>query len=102
MNVMAENRLDAILYPHQKRLVVPIGEEQVERNGVLSNSTGFPAITFPGGFSAPTADAPIGVPVGIELLAPEWGEPVLIKLAFAYEQLAKIRRPPLSTPPLTR
>jgi amidase len=54
MQVMAENRLDAILYPHQKRLVVPIGEEQVERNGVLSNSTGFPAITFPAGFSAPT------------------------------------------------
>ena len=89
MNVMAENRLDAILYPHQKRLVVPIGEEQVERNGVLSNSTGFPAITFPGGFSARTPDAPIGVPVGIELLGEEWSEPVLIRLAFAYEQLAK-------------
>ena len=55
MNVMAANRLDAILYPHQRRLVVPIGEDQVDRNGVLSNSTGFPAITFPGGFSRPTA-----------------------------------------------
>ena len=62
MHVMAENRLDAILYPHQQRLVVPIGEEQVERNGVLSNSTGFPAITFPGGFSAPTPDAPSASP----------------------------------------
>jgi len=78
------------------------GEEQVERNGVLSNSTGFPAIAFPGGFSVPTPDAPIGVPVGIELLGAEWSEPVLIRLAFAYEQLAKIRRPPLSTPPLRR
>ncbi|HVJ30881.1 MAG TPA: amidase, partial [Gammaproteobacteria bacterium] len=102
MSVMAEHKLDAILYPHQKRLVVPIGEEQVERNGVLSNSTGFPAITFPGGFSTPTHDAPIGVPVGIELLSVDWGEPVLIKLAFSYEQLAKIRRPPPSTPPLPR
>jgi Asp-tRNA(Asn)/Glu-tRNA(Gln) amidotransferase A subunit family amidase len=102
MRVMAENSLDAILYPHQKRLVVPIGEDQVERNGVLSNSTGFPAITFPAGFSAPSPDAPIGVPVGIELLGAEWGEPVLIRLAFAYEQLAKSRRPPLSTPPVSR
>jgi Asp-tRNA(Asn)/Glu-tRNA(Gln) amidotransferase A subunit family amidase len=99
---MAENRLDAILYPHQKRLVVPIGEEQVERNGVLSNSTGFPAITFPAGFSAPTHDAPIGVPVGVELLGAEWSEPVLLKLAFAFEQLARSRRPPLSTPPVSR
>jgi amidase len=102
MSVMAANRLDAILYPHQRRLVVPIGEDQVERNGVLSNSTGFPAIAFPGGFSAPTKSAPVGVPVGIELLGPEWGEPVLIKLAYAFEQIAKIRKPPASTPPVTR
>ena len=102
MNVIAANKLDAILYPHQRRLVVPIGEDQVERNGVLSNSTGFPAITFPGGFSRPTGSAPLGVPVGIELLGPEWSEPALIAFAFAFEQAAKPRRPPASTPPLTR
>lgn len=102
MSVMAENRLDAILYPHQKRLVVPIGEEQVDRNGVLSNSTGFPAITFSGGFSVATKAAPLGVPIGIELLGPEWSEPILIKLAYAFEQSAKIRKPPASTPPLDR
>jgi Asp-tRNA(Asn)/Glu-tRNA(Gln) amidotransferase A subunit family amidase len=100
MTVMAANRLDAILYPHQRRLVVPIGEEQVERNGVLSNSTGFPALTFPGGFSPPTADAPIGVPIGLELLGPEWSEPTLFRLAYAFEQSASVRKPPASTPPL--
>jgi Asp-tRNA(Asn)/Glu-tRNA(Gln) amidotransferase A subunit family amidase len=101
MKVMAENKLDAILYPHQRRLVVPIGEDQVDRNGVLSNATGFPAICFPGGFSKPTESAPLGVPVGIEILGPDWSEPVLIKLAYAFEQYAKIRKPPLSTPPLS-
>jgi amidase len=100
MTVMAANKLDAILYPHQKRLVVPIGEDQAERNGVLSNSTGFPALTFPGGFSPVTATAPIGVPVGIELLGPEWSEPVLFKLAYAFERDSRIRRGPASTPPL--
>ena len=102
MSVIAQNNLDAILYPHQRRLVVPIGEDQVDRNGVLSNATGFPAITFPGGFSAPTASAPLGVPVGIELLGPDWSETVLIKLAYAFEQIAKVRRSPASTPPLSR
>jgi Asp-tRNA(Asn)/Glu-tRNA(Gln) amidotransferase A subunit family amidase len=100
MTVMAANRLDAILYPHQRRLVVPIGEDQVERNGVLSNSTGFPALTFPGGFSPPTATAPIGVPVGLELLGPEWSEPTLFKLAYAFEQATRARKSPASTPPL--
>ena len=102
MAAFPSHRPDAILYPHQRRLVVPIGEPQVERNGVLSNSTCYPAITFPGGFSRPTANAPLGVPVGIELLGPEWSEPTLIALAFAFEQVAQPRRPPASTPPLNR
>jgi amidase len=100
MTAIAANRLDAILYPHQKRLVVPIGEEQADRNGVLSNSTGFPALTFPGGFSAPSSSAPLGVPVGLEVLGPEWSEPVLFRIAYAYEQAAKVRKPPASTPVL--
>jgi len=100
MTLIAANTLDAVLYPHQRRLVVPIGEEQVERNGVLSNSTGFPAITFPGGFSTPTASAPGGVPVGLEVLGPEWSEPVLFKLAYAYQEGVAARRPPSSTPSL--
>jgi amidase len=66
----------------------------------LSNSTGFPALTFPGGFSPPTADAPIGVPIGLELLGPEWAEPVLFRLAYAFERATRGRQPPKSTPPL--
>ena len=97
MTAMAANRLDAILYPHQRRLVASIGEEQLERNGVLSNGTGFPALTIPGGFSAPTRSAPLGVPIGIELLGPDWSEPVLLRLGYAFEKAAQIRKPPEST-----
>jgi amidase len=100
MKIIADHRVDAILYPHQRRLVVPIGEEQIERNGVLSNSSGFPAITFPAGFSPATATAPLGVPVGVELLGPEWSEPRLLALAFAFEQAVAVRRIPASTPSL--
>jgi Asp-tRNA(Asn)/Glu-tRNA(Gln) amidotransferase A subunit family amidase len=57
-----------------------------------------PALTVPGGFSAPTPAAPIGVPVGIEFLGPEWSEPVLFKLAAGFEKAAHIRKPPASTP----
>jgi Asp-tRNA(Asn)/Glu-tRNA(Gln) amidotransferase A subunit family amidase len=100
MTAFASHRLAAILYPHQRRLVVPIGEAQVERNGVLSNSTGFPAVSFPGGFSTPTASAPLGVPVGLEILGPEWTEPALLRIAYAFEQGAHPRKAPASTPPL--
>ena len=42
----------------------------------------------------------VGVPVGIELLGPEWSEPRLLALAHAFEQAAGVRRAPASTPPL--
>jgi Asp-tRNA(Asn)/Glu-tRNA(Gln) amidotransferase A subunit family amidase len=98
--IMADHRLDAIVYPHQKRLVVPIGEDQVDRNGVLASVTGFPAITVPAGFSPPTDSAPLGVPVGIEFLGRPWSEGELLRIAYAFEQATHFRRPPRSTPPL--
>ena len=73
--LMAEYRLDAIAYPLQKRLVVPIIDpNQADRNGILAAITGFPAITVPAGFSAPTSDAPIGVPIGIDFLGRPWSD----------------------------
>ena len=100
-NLLAENNLDALVYPHQKRLAVLIGEPvQIDRNGILASLTGFPAITVPGGFSPPTAQAPIGVPIGIEFLGRPWSEPQLLRLAYSFEQATHLRKPPQSTPEL--
>lgn len=98
---MGDLSLDAILYPLQKILVVPIAEvDQAERNGTLSNGTGFPAVTFPAGFSTPSASAPLGVPVGGELLGLDYTEDRLLSYAYAFEQAVAVRKPPVSTPPL--
>jgi Asp-tRNA(Asn)/Glu-tRNA(Gln) amidotransferase A subunit family amidase len=98
---IADLNLDAILYPLQKVLVAPItAEDQLERNGTLSNGTGFPAVTFPGGFSTATASAPLGVPVGAELLGLDYTEAKLLALAYAFEHASGLRKPPKSTPPL--
>ena len=100
MKIMADDRLDAIVFPHQKRLVVPIGETQVERNGALGSVTGFPSIVVPGGFSSSTPTATLGVPVGIEFLGRPWSEKVLIEIGYGYERATKHRRPPSTTPPI--
>lgn len=98
---MAELGVDAILYPMQSILVTKAGQsDQPERNGVLSNATGFPAVTFPAGFSRPDAEAPIGVPIGAELLGLDYTEPRLLSYAYAYEQRHRVRKPPVSTPAL--
>ncbi|NBI08028.1 amidase family protein [Senegalia massiliensis] len=95
MELMAKYKLDAILYPHQKRPVVKVGESQVDRNGVLGAITGFPSCVLPAGFTNQTETAPIGIPVGIEFLTREWNESVLFEIAYGLEQSTKNRKSPV-------
>jgi Asp-tRNA(Asn)/Glu-tRNA(Gln) amidotransferase A subunit family amidase len=95
-NTFAANDIDAIVYPEQKNLVVKIGSpSQSGRNGILAALTGMPVVTVPAGFSKPTADAPIGVPIGMEILGRPWEEEKLLGIGYAIEHMNKIRKPPV-------
>ena len=95
LKVMAEKGLSALVYPHQRRLVAKVGEKQLERNGVLASATGFPSIVVPGGYSAPDATAPVGVPIGIEFLGRPWEDELLLTIAFGFEQNFPASQPPV-------
>jgi Asp-tRNA(Asn)/Glu-tRNA(Gln) amidotransferase A subunit family amidase len=96
LNTFASNSLDAIIYPEQKNLVVKIGSaSQSGRNGILAALTGTPVVTVPAGFSEPSQDAPIGVPIGMEILGRPYEDQKLLGIGYQIEQLMKIRRPPV-------
>lgn len=95
VDILATNRLDALVYPHQQQLVCKAGASQDGRNGVLGSVTGFPAITVPAGFSQPDENAPIGVPIGIEFLGEPFCEGKLIEIAYGYEQNYPKRKKPI-------
>jgi len=61
---------------------------------------GYPSITVPGGFVPPTPPIENPFPSGVTFTGPAFSEPILIGLAFAYEQATNHRQPPASTPPL--
>lgn len=56
-------------------------------NSSMAAVAGYPTITVPAGYS-------FGLPVGMSFIGKPWSEATLIKLAYAYEQAAKPRRPP--------
>lgn len=93
LKIMADLRLDAMIYPHQQQLVCKCGDSQRQRNGVLCSSTGFPSVCVPAGF-APDENAPVGVPVGMEIIGRPWSEALLISIAYAFEQHSHFRKPP--------
>ncbi|KAK5045081.1 hypothetical protein LTR84_010229 [Exophiala bonariae] len=91
------NRLGAIIYPEQKNLVVPIGSaSQSGRNGILAAVTGSPVVTVPIGFSPATASAPIGIPIGMEILGLPFTEGGLLQLAKAIDDRLHARRAPVT------
>lgn len=88
--------LDALVYPEQKNLVVKIGSpSQSGRNGILAALTGSPVVVVPAGFSAPSEEASVGVPIGMEILGLPWSEDKLLNIAQLIDQV----RPPVRKMP---
>ena len=61
------------------------GEKEAVRSALLrlnrpANYTGHPAISLPCGFTR------AGLPIGLQIIGPHWGEAGLLEIAFAYEQ----------------
>jgi amidase len=63
------------------------GDHDVGDSSTPAAVAGYPHITVPMGFV-------FGLPVGISFFGRAWSEPVLIKLAYAFEQSTRHRQPP--------
>jgi amidase len=94
--LMDKYKLDALVYPFKTLPPEPhMAERVAEKDNPLSSVTGLPALLVPTGYTK----AENG-PIAIEFLGRPFSEPVLFKLAYAYEQTSQRRQPPASTPAL--
>jgi amidase len=123
LQCMQEMKLDAVVYPTTnippQKLGAPTEPTINGRGNAWSflGQQGFPAITVPAGFTTQVWDrvrepgtpvsqdatgegtkliGPIDakLPVGMDIVAPPFGEPMLFKIASAYEAATKHRTPP--------
>jgi amidase len=98
LQLMDTAQLDALIYPtwsNPPRLIGDLNTPGGDNNQFFAPSTGFPAMTVPMGYTR--ADT---LPAGLQFLGRPWSEAMLIRLAYAYEQATRHRRPPAATPPL--
>jgi amidase len=63
------------------------GDHDLGESSNAAAVAGYPNITVPAGFVS-------GLPVGISFFGRAWSEPTLLKLAYAFEQATKGRKPP--------
>jgi amidase len=86
---MDQYKLDAILFP--------------SRNGAaVAAKAGYPSVQVPAGMVAGVGamQATPDYPFGATFTGRAWSEPVLLRLAYAFEEATKARRMPPGVPPL--
>jgi amidase len=95
--VMANARVDA--------LILPVASFPPKINGDRNLTPTGATTWIASGLHWPAAVVPMGytyedLPSGLQIIGRPWSEPVLIEIAYAYEQATHHRKPPTTTPPL--
>jgi len=91
---LARHRLDAIVAPTGGTpwlIDLVNGDAPSGGSSTPAAVAGYPSITVPAGQA-------FGLPVGLSFIGAAWSEPTLIRLAYAFEQATRHRRPPRFQP----
>jgi amidase len=79
---IARHRLDAVVFPQALGCAI-------------AAKAGYPSVQVPAGFTSGVEGKPTpDFPLGLTFTGPAWSEPTLLRLAYAYEQASRQRRPP--------
>ncbi|MBZ2188413.1 amidase [Alcanivorax sp. JB21] len=92
---------DVLLYPTLQGLAGSLGgSPSAGSANRMSPFSGFPALSMPAGMAGEEYDIDPALPVGMELLAREFDEATLIRIAYAFQETVKPRATPVHYPDL--
>jgi amidase len=88
--VLDKHKLDALVAPTEGPAWLTdlvVGDRFLCSSSTAAAVAGYPSVTVPAGFV-------FGLPVGLSFFGRAWSEPTLLRLAYAFEQATKSRKPP--------
>jgi amidase len=92
--VMDQHRLDALVAPTISppwMIDLINGDLFLGASSLPAAMAGYPIVNVPAGYA-------YGLPVGISFIGRAWSEPILIKLAYAFERATQVREVPRFLP----
>jgi Asp-tRNA(Asn)/Glu-tRNA(Gln) amidotransferase A subunit family amidase len=97
LDAMDRERIDA--------LILPVAAYPPKLNGDRNTTPAGATTWIASGLHWPAAVVPMGytyedLPSGLQIVGRPWTEPLLIEIAYAYEQATRHRKPPSATPRL--
>jgi Asp-tRNA(Asn)/Glu-tRNA(Gln) amidotransferase A subunit family amidase len=97
LDAMEEHKVEAIIYPtwsNPPRKVGDMESPHGDNSQRIPPGTGLPGLTVPMGYTYGA------LPAGLQIVGRLFGEPDIIRIAYAYEQTTGHRRPPSAFPKL--
>lgn len=90
-------QVDVLVAPASPNVAVPLGKAKdnplfgyiADQLNIPSSLAGLPAVSVPVGFSRPSeGESPSidGLPVGMQIIGPQWGEQIVFNVGHAYQQ----------------
>lgn len=105
INEFAEvfKNVDVLAAPSSPNVAVPLGKAAddplfgyiADQLNIPSSLAGLPALSIPCGFAKPSSgDTPSvdGLPVGLQLIGPQWGEQKIFDVGLAYQEVTDWHR----------
>lgn len=104
---MREAYLAAMERARVDALILPVASFPPKINGDRNLTPTGATTWIASGLHWPAAVVPMGytyedLPSGLQIIGRPWSEPLLIEVAYAYEQATHHRKPPATTPPLAQ